>query len=303
MARARAARQDVLVTFTARRGCFTAAGRYSKEKACRAPSASAYRKAFRAFDATFPWVKTYSAWNEINHQSQPTYKSPRTAAGYYNVLQERPAGASSASWRPMCSTRRTCAATSSVPALRQGLAAAVGSAQLRRRQPPPDKLHQGDAAHRPRRGVADRDRRHRQAAAELQALALARRRAGEGHVPAGGHLRHASARHALENHAAVCLRVVRRARECALRRRTGQRRRLAAQSVLSLRARTRARTAREICKRRADPWRCSRRLRGGSGRGVGVLRGGRERLGAVLRRRRVHPRDLPAVAVEVEEAA
>ena len=41
----------------------------------------------------------------------------------------------------------------------------------------------------------------------------------------------------------------------------------------------------------------------GSGRGVGVLHGGRERLGALLRRRRVHPHDLPAVAVEVEEAA
>ena len=87
MARARAARQDVLVTFTARRGCFSAAGRYSTMKACRAPSASAYRKAFRAFDAKFPWVKTYSAWNEINHQSQPTFKSPRKAAGYYNVLR------------------------------------------------------------------------------------------------------------------------------------------------------------------------------------------------------------------------
>jgi zinc-binding alcohol dehydrogenase family protein len=51
------------------------------------------------------------------------------------------------------------------------------------------------------------------------------------------------------------------------------------------------------------PWRCSRRLSGGSGRGVGVLHGGRERLGALLRRRRIHPHDLPAVAVEVEEAA
>jgi len=51
------------------------------------------------------------------------------------------------------------------------------------------------------------------------------------------------------------------------------------------------------------PWRCSRRLSGGSGRGVGVLHGGRERLGALLRRRGVHPHDLPAVAVEIEEAA
>jgi hypothetical protein len=89
MARARAAHQDVLVTFTAHRGCFSAAGRYSTKKACRAPSANAYRTAFRAFDAKFPWVRTYSAWNEINHPSQPTFKSPRTAARYYNVLRSR----------------------------------------------------------------------------------------------------------------------------------------------------------------------------------------------------------------------
>ena len=87
MLRARAARQDVLVTFTARRGCYLPSGRYSKAKVCRAPSASAYRNAFGMFDAKFPWVKTYSAWNEINHKSQPTFKSPRTAAGYYNVLR------------------------------------------------------------------------------------------------------------------------------------------------------------------------------------------------------------------------
>ena len=87
MLRARAARQDLLVTFTARRGCYLPSGRYSKARVCRAPSASAYRNAFGMFDAKFPWVKTYSAWNEINHKSQPTFKSPRTAAGYYNVLR------------------------------------------------------------------------------------------------------------------------------------------------------------------------------------------------------------------------
>ena len=88
MSRALANRQDVLVTFTARRGCYLPSGRYSKSKACRAPSAKAYRKAFLAFDKAFPWVKTYSAWNEINHKSQPTFKSPAKAAGYYNVLRK-----------------------------------------------------------------------------------------------------------------------------------------------------------------------------------------------------------------------
>ena len=45
------------------------------------------------------------------------------------------------------------------------------------------------------------------------------------------------------------------------------------------------------------------RTGGGSGPGVGVRHGRRERRGAPLRRRRIHPHDLPAVAVEVKEAA
>ena len=87
MSAARFYKQDVLVTFTARRGCYIG-NRYSKKKACRAPSTRAYKKAFLAFDKAYPWVKTYSAWNEINHKSQPTFKSPRKAAGYYNVLRK-----------------------------------------------------------------------------------------------------------------------------------------------------------------------------------------------------------------------
>jgi hypothetical protein len=87
MNRARAARQDVLVSFTARRGCFNGR-RYSRRKACRAPSAKKYRKAFRAFDNQFPWVKTYSAWNEVNHVSQPMAKKPRLAVRYYDVLRK-----------------------------------------------------------------------------------------------------------------------------------------------------------------------------------------------------------------------
>jgi hypothetical protein len=86
MTRAHAAKQDVLVAFSAKRGCYSN-GRYSKAKACRAPSVAAYRKAFRAFDKAFPWVRTYSAWNELNHVSQPTNKSPKRAAQYYNALR------------------------------------------------------------------------------------------------------------------------------------------------------------------------------------------------------------------------
>lgn len=87
MNRARAARQQVLVSFTAHTGCFNGT-RYSRSKACRAPSAKAYRASYRAFDNAFPWVKTYSAWNEINHVSQPTFKKPGLAVRYYEVLRK-----------------------------------------------------------------------------------------------------------------------------------------------------------------------------------------------------------------------
>jgi hypothetical protein len=83
---ARARKQDVLVMFTARRGCYSD-GRYSRSSACRAPSKSAYTRAFKKFKAAFPWVRTYAPWNEANHVSQPTAKSPKRAADYYAALR------------------------------------------------------------------------------------------------------------------------------------------------------------------------------------------------------------------------
>ena len=78
--------QDVLVTFTAHRGCFNGR-RYGRERYCRAPSARAYRAAFRRFDDRYPWVRTYAGWNEVNHISQPTFGRPRLAVRYYRVLR------------------------------------------------------------------------------------------------------------------------------------------------------------------------------------------------------------------------
>ena len=151
MGRARAAKQDVLVTFTARRGCYLPSGRYSKAKACRAPSAKAYRKAFLAFDKKFPWVKTYSAWNEINHKSQPTFKSPAKAAGYYNVLRKYTRKKKfRAMAADMLDTGNLTRYLATLQAQGQGQPEAVGPAQLRRRQPPPHDLHQADAPQRPR---------------------------------------------------------------------------------------------------------------------------------------------------------
>jgi hypothetical protein len=85
---ARAHHQSVLVTFGAHRGCFDGR-RYARRRACRAPSARAYRKAFRAFDDRYPWVRAYSAWNEVNHISQPTFGRPRLAVRYYRVLRRQ----------------------------------------------------------------------------------------------------------------------------------------------------------------------------------------------------------------------
>ncbi len=83
---AHAAKQDVLVMFTAHRGCYVD-GKYSKSKTCKAPSKSAYKTAVKKFRKAYPWVKTYAPWNEANHVSQPTAKSPKTAAGYYTTLR------------------------------------------------------------------------------------------------------------------------------------------------------------------------------------------------------------------------
>ena len=84
LAAAHAANKDVFVTFTASRGCFN--GRYSHAKHCRAPSNAAYGKAVKAFRGEFPFVKTFAPWNEMNHVSQPTARSAKRAAGYYNTL-------------------------------------------------------------------------------------------------------------------------------------------------------------------------------------------------------------------------
>ena len=83
---ARAHKQEVLVMFTARRGCYRN-GKYSRSSSCKAPSKSTYTTAFKKFKAAYPWVKTYAPWNEANHVSQPTSKSPKRAADYYDVLR------------------------------------------------------------------------------------------------------------------------------------------------------------------------------------------------------------------------
>jgi hypothetical protein len=82
MKRAQTAGADVLVHFTSRRGCYNN-GRYSKRKACRAPSVAKYKYAFKRFHRTYPQVTSYGAWNEANHESQPIARNPKRAAQYF----------------------------------------------------------------------------------------------------------------------------------------------------------------------------------------------------------------------------
>jgi hypothetical protein len=60
---------------------------YSRQHPKQLPSVATFRAAFRAFHKRYPQVRTFSPWNEINHASQPTSKSPARAAEYYDVVK------------------------------------------------------------------------------------------------------------------------------------------------------------------------------------------------------------------------
>jgi len=81
---------EPLVTFEHARG---AAERCREKKfarrhrQCKLPTARSYRNHFRLFRKRFPWVKTYVAWNEINHFTQPTAKHPGAAARFADIAR------------------------------------------------------------------------------------------------------------------------------------------------------------------------------------------------------------------------
>jgi len=61
---------------------------HSRAQPAKLPSVREFRSAFRAFAERHPEVKTYAPWNEINHVSQPTARSAKRAAEYYNVVKQ-----------------------------------------------------------------------------------------------------------------------------------------------------------------------------------------------------------------------
>ena len=56
-------------------------------RSCYAPTPGQYGAAVRQFIARFPQVRTYTTWNEANHESQPTASSPQVVAAYYDQLR------------------------------------------------------------------------------------------------------------------------------------------------------------------------------------------------------------------------
>src|ERR687898_542247 len=84
---ARAAGMDPLVSFGAAHPSRCPA------RPCRLPTTAAFERAFRAFRARWPWVRSIGVWNEANHRTQPTFRYPEQAARYFNVVRKRCRGA------------------------------------------------------------------------------------------------------------------------------------------------------------------------------------------------------------------
>jgi hypothetical protein len=78
MAKARAAGVDVTVVPT----------RHSGKNHRARPTPRQYRTILRKLHRRYPWVRSYSTWNEANHSKQPLAYRPRLAARYYNVMRD-----------------------------------------------------------------------------------------------------------------------------------------------------------------------------------------------------------------------
>ncbi len=51
------------------------------------PSYGTYLRCVRAFRARYPTIRDFNPWNEANHSSQPTFRHPKKAAGFYNAMR------------------------------------------------------------------------------------------------------------------------------------------------------------------------------------------------------------------------
>jgi hypothetical protein len=82
LAGAQAAGVEPLISFN------VALGSACPRRPCTLPSVRQYTRAFKAFRARWPQVRVVNPWNEANHRSQPTFKNPKRAAQFYNVVKK-----------------------------------------------------------------------------------------------------------------------------------------------------------------------------------------------------------------------
>ena len=78
LAKARAARVEPLITF---------ARSHRPGRRRVQPNAAQYEREVRAFKARWPWVRTFSTWNEANLPGEGPAKNPRLVASYYRILK------------------------------------------------------------------------------------------------------------------------------------------------------------------------------------------------------------------------
>jgi hypothetical protein len=57
-------------------------------KGCKLPTVKQYTKAFKAFRKRYKSLKVIGVWNEENVRSQPTFRNPKRAAQYFNVVRK-----------------------------------------------------------------------------------------------------------------------------------------------------------------------------------------------------------------------
>jgi hypothetical protein len=88
IAAAQSAGVEPLVSFQHTRGDTSRCDqkKYIGKGICKLPSQKAYESAMKAFFTRFPTVKVISPWNEANHFTQPTSRSPASAAKFTNTV-------------------------------------------------------------------------------------------------------------------------------------------------------------------------------------------------------------------------
>ena len=85
LALAKAAHVEPLVHFASPTGSRCSHG---AARRCKLPTVKQYTKAFKAFRKRYPKIRIIGAWNEANVRSQPTFKNPKRAAQYFNVVRK-----------------------------------------------------------------------------------------------------------------------------------------------------------------------------------------------------------------------